>query len=176
MKPVDVAKILKIGGSTVRAWSKEFAPYLSPTAVGGNDRRRDFSLQDVQILGLVKQMTDHNTPRDEINAALRQLQAGDWRELPPLAGAHEQTDALSVMPAGDTALAFSVERRALAREINTLQENLREVKDELMQERTGRLQDLEAKSRQIAELERKLSRAETLIELYEQGRLKPKDS
>jgi DNA-binding transcriptional MerR regulator len=91
MKPVDVAHKLSIGGSTVRAWSREFAPFLSPTAVGGDNRRRDFSVQDVSILNVIKQMTDRNTPREEIIAALTNC-ADDWRELPTFSAHRRQRD------------------------------------------------------------------------------------
>src|SRR5688572_612731 len=119
MKPVEVAKLLSIGGSTVRAWSKEFAEYLSPTAVGGDERRRDFTPQDVQIMALIKEMSDHNTPRIEMATRLRALQADDWRQLPPL----EQVsgDGLALIPASAIQAAFNVERQALLREIGTLQ-------------------------------------------------------
>src|ERR1041384_4382493 len=118
MKPVDVSRQLNIGGSTVRAWSKEFAAYLSPTAVGGDDRRRDFTVRDVGVMRLIKSMSDRNVSRDEMNLELRRLQADDWRELPmPDVGTSES----ALMAGPDTSLAFNVERRALLREVATMQ-------------------------------------------------------
>ena len=171
MKPVNVAHLLNIGGSTVRAWSDEFREYLSPTAVGGDGRRRDFTVQDVQILGLIKERTDHNTPRHEINAELHTLQAADWRQLPPLANPAEQNDPSAMVPMATAQTAITIERQALLREIGTLQNNVRELKTELSTERG----DKEKLLREIADLNGQLQRALTLVELYEQGRLKPKE-
>lgn len=171
MKPVDVAHLLNIGGSTVRAWSDEFREYLSPTAVGGDGRRRDFTAQDVQVLGLVKELTDHNTPRHEINVELHRLQLDDWRQLPPLANPADQMDSAAMVPMATAQTAITVERQALLREIGTLQNNVRELKSELTTERS----DKEKLLREISDLNGQLQRALTLVELYEQGRLKPKD-
>lgn len=167
MKPVDVARQLSIGGSTVRAWSKEFAEYLSPTAVGGDDRRRDFTVRDLQIMALIKGMSDRNVSRDEMNLELRRLADNDWRDLPmPEAS---QGDMIA-MPSGDSmAVAFNVERRALLREIASWQEQARDLKAELVDERD----DKEALLREIAELTGKLERALNTVELYDSGRLKP---
>jgi DNA-binding transcriptional MerR regulator len=171
MKPVDVAHLLNIGGSTVRAWSDEFREYLSPTAVGGDGRRRDFTLQDVQILGVIKQRTDHNTPRHEINAELRLLQDGDWRQLPPLENPAENRDPSALVPMATAQTAITIERQALLREISTLQNNVRELKGELVDER----EDKEKLLRELADLNGQLQRALLQVELYEQGRLKPKE-
>lgn len=166
MKPVDVAHRLNIGGSTVRAWSKEFAPFLSPTAVGGDNRRRDFTLQDVSILNVIKQMTDRNTPRDEIFAELTRLQSDDWRELPPIMGASNEDHAITTAP---PSAVFQVERNALLREIATLQDATRELKSELAIER----RDKEALLRELADLNGRLHAALKTIELYDSGRLQP---
>lgn len=167
MKPVDVAHRLSIGGSTVRAWSKQFADFLSPTAVGGDNRRRDFSLQDVAVLNIVKQMTDRNAPREEIYAELHRLQDDDWRELPPIMGAPTEDNTLMASP--QSSALFQVERNALLREIATLQESARELKSELAHER----QDKEALLRELADLNGKLQAALTTIALYDSGRLQP---
>jgi DNA-binding transcriptional MerR regulator len=171
MKPVDVAKQLNIGGSTVRAWSKEFGEFLSATAAGGDNRRRDFNLQDVQILSLIKQRSDHNTPRDEITAELSRLQADDWRELPPLTASSEENNPSALVSMATAQTAITLERQALLREISTMQNTVRELKTELATER----EDKEKLLREISELNGKLQRALTLVELYEKGRLKPDD-
>lgn len=175
MKPVDVSRHLSIGGSTVRAWSKEFAPYLSPTAVGGDERRRDFTVRDVQIMALIKSMSDRNVSRDEMNLELRRLQADDWRELPMPDGAGMPDGANALMVGNESALAFNVERRALLREVATMQSNIDELKQELTIERTGRREDIERLMREIADAQAAQREAEAILKLYEAGRLKPKD-
>ncbi|MEO8393326.1 MAG: MerR family transcriptional regulator [Chloroflexota bacterium] len=174
MKPVDVSRQLGIGGSTVRAWSKEFAAYLSPTAVGGDDRRRDFTVRDVQVMALIKSMSDRNVSRDEMNLELRRLQADDWRELPMPEGTGT-TDTPSMLTVNnESALAFNVERRALLREVATMQSTVEELKHELTAERSGRRADIERLMREIAEAQAAQREAETVLKLYEDGRLKPK--
>lgn len=180
MKPVDVSRQLNIGGSTVRAWSKEFAAYLSLTAVGGDDRRRDFTVRDVQIMALIKSMSDRNVSRDEMNLELRRLQADDWRELPMPDGAGSSNGTSALMVASESALAFNVERRALLREVATTQARVELLEAKLDAEQVAKASLLReigevgsAKDAVIATLQADLREAQTLLKLYESGRLKP---
>lgn len=176
MKPHDVARWLQIGDSTVRAWSSEFGEYLSPTAVGGDNRRRDFTLQDRQILAVVKRYVDHNAPREEIHAELKRLQAGDWRELEAPTSAPDET-AITAAPGGDMALAFNVERRALLREVSTLQERVRDLENKLDERADRAAEKQEALLRELAAAQNAAREAETLLRLYRnRGRIDGDDN
>src|SRR5690349_9666884 len=85
MKPTQLAKLLNIDPATLRVWAgREFNEYLSPSAAGINGARRTFSETDARIMAWVAILKAQNTAPNEIRLTLKQAQADNWRDLPPL--------------------------------------------------------------------------------------------
>ena len=175
MKPHEVAELLGISVSAVRTWSlDEFRDYLSPTAQGGTNRRRDFTDQDVLIIAQIAAMTRRSLPREEIHAELRRLQANDWRELPPLSQQELNTASGLIVPSVSAQAALDVERRFLLREIASWQQRAEQLEKSMADERAKAGEKQEELLRELAELSSKLSEAQLLVKLYEEGRIKPR--
>lgn len=173
MKPIDVANRLKISDSTVRQWTRFYAAFLTASAVPDKGERRDYTLHDLQILALVKNRSDHSVRRDDITVELERLQADDWRGLPPLEDLTRRPEGSELVPVETAQAIVQVERVAMQREITQLSEQVRELRAELASERAGRLDDRERLLREVGEAEAAQREAETILKLYEQGRLKP---
>lgn len=163
MKPSQAASMLEIGASTIRAWSVEFGQYLSPTGAGGDKRFRDFTPRDLEILSLIKGMKFSGRSGAEVHSALKVLQANDWDNLPEIPDAPMNTGNFPTVPTVAADMVLDTERKALMREIGNLRERL----DELQ------ARD-DAKTEEIKDLIRRTAEAETLVRLYEEGRLQPK--
>ena len=162
----------------------EFKQYFSPTAQGGEGRHRDFTDTDTQIINYINDLKKRSVPIEEIHASLKQLQAEDWIDLPPLPQVASDTTPVPVMPREVAQTAIQSERRALMREIGTLQERVeklekqleteREAREALLKsEREGREEKLMTLLREINQLQASLSNAETELRLYREGRIKP---
>lgn len=172
MKPLDASKALNIGASTLRNWTaNDFRMFFSEGAQGGSGRARNLNEQDLRVLAFIDQQKKQSVSTDEIYEALRQMQANDWRNLPDLNDMPQGVASFPVVPAAAAEAALSAERKALMREIGFLQERVEELEDKLADERENSDRQL----RELSELNGKLQRALTLVELYEDGRLKPKE-
>jgi DNA-binding transcriptional MerR regulator len=161
MKPAQAAAFLELGTSTVRAWSLEFGSYLSSTGAGGEGRYRDFTEHDLRVLAFIKMLKYSGRAVPEVHAALKVLQQSDWRDLPALPAAQSSAQ-FPVVPAVAADMALDEQRRALLREIAILQERIEDLE-----------QRLDAKDERLLESERRRAELETLVKLYESGRLKP---
>jgi len=89
LRPAEVANRLNVSSSTLRAWSQEFGPWLSPSAQGrmldtGGHGQRRYIVDDVETLAAVKAMLESGASFDEIK---RRLQ-----EEPPAAPAEDATN------------------------------------------------------------------------------------
>ena len=181
MKPGDAALILSISRSTITKWTAgEYRGYLSPSAQGGTGKQRVINDQDLRILAMIKALKDSNTPPEEIHTALQQQQRTGWDGLPDMPTAPTDMANVPVVPTAAADAALSTERRALLREITTLQQRVEHLENKLDDERTERdkllreIGDLRAQvGQKDADLIRKLARAETLLELWQTGKLKP---
>ena len=131
MKPIEVARLLNLGDSTVRKWADEFKDFLSPTAVGGNGQWRDFSERDIRIMALLKQRTEHSVGRPKIIAELKQLRDNNWFELPNL---DKGDDGL---PPESPLLNLAIERKNLIQKVEFMETQVTELKAELDDERGG---------------------------------------
>jgi DNA-binding transcriptional MerR regulator len=183
MKPAEIAGTLEVSVATVRAWSGEFKQFLSPNAGGGDGRHRDFSDHDLRILYFVKLQKRSSAPASEIYEALRQMQATDWEGLPYV----PQTPTVSkvpMVPAAAADVALDTERRALLREIASLQERVDDLqrrldsKDEeiktIINSKDEQIRGVLAEnSEEIRALTKQLAEVETELKLYRSGRLKP---
>ena len=165
MKPSQAATILGMGASTICAWSMgEFKPYLSPTAQGGSGRNRDLTELDVRIIGYINRLKQQSVPLEEIHANVKRLQEEDWRDLPllPDVAGVSGVSNVAVVPKAAHDMALDAERKSLLREISFLHDRIKQLEAER-----------KADSATIIELNRELIRAETLLELWQTGKLKP---
>jgi DNA-binding transcriptional MerR regulator len=162
MKSNAIVTLLGIADSTLRKYAQAYSEYLSPTGnVGGAGRHRDYTEHDVRVLKLICDMKAQKIGNDDISVTLQSLQNGGWDRLPDL-----DDNAKALVPLPGALLAAQADRGILQREIELLREQLDALKVETKSA-------VAAKDDRITELERRLSRSETMLELYESGRLKP---
>jgi len=100
-------------------------------------------------------MRNADTSPEDIDVTLQSLKANNWERLPPL-----DATASSIVPSPGALVLAQKDRDVMQREIELLREQIAELKAE----RANR-----------DELLKRLHRAEMLVELYEQGRIKPKE-
>jgi DNA-binding transcriptional MerR regulator len=156
LKPMKISALvtaLNISESSVRNYATQYSEYLSPSGMGGGGKHRDFTDHDARVLKLVRDMKFQNIDADNIEITLRSLQQGGWERLPPLDG-----DMKALIPSPGAQIEAQAERAVLVREIELLREQIA---------------DLKAERADRDELVKKLAEAETMIKLYESGRLKP---
>ena len=179
MKPSDVATLLGIGRSTVTTWTMgEFKEYFTYGAQGGSGRPRNLTDLDVRILHHIDELKKSSIPADEIHASLRRMRSQDWQGLPDMPDAGTGTAVVPVMPtaAADAAVNTLLrENNEIRQRVKELEEKIdvlhRESKTDLAAERGERDKLL----RELGDVRAKLERAQAIIELYEEGRLKPKE-
>jgi DNA-binding transcriptional MerR regulator len=163
MKPSAVAAALGIAESTVRKYASEYAEFLSPGGAGGGHRHRDFAEHDVRVLKLICDMKTENTTSADIDVTLQSLKSNNWERLPAL---DETSQGLVTTPGA--LMVANTEKSVMQREIELLRERIESLKAEREAEQEAVRSDRDA-------LLQRLHRAETLLELYESGRLKPKE-
>lgn len=161
MKSSALVALLQIPESTIRKYARDFEQYLSPGAAGASGRHREYSDHDARVLKLIVDMKRSGTNLESIGASLAMLQANNWEQLPPL-----ETGAKSLILDTVGQIQAQADRSALQREIEVLRTQI----DHLEQLRK---EDLAAAQRDRDELLRRMHKAETLLELYQQGKLKP---
>jgi DNA-binding transcriptional MerR regulator len=147
MKSNELVKLLNIPESTLRKYAQDYAEYLSPSTA---NRHREYTEHDARVLKLIVDMKTERVKSQDIEVTLSSLKSGDWRQLPAL-----DEVSKSIIPTQANQVAALEEMSALKREV--------EVWRELYEKATS----------DRDELLKSLSEAETLVRLYEQGRLKP---
>jgi DNA-binding transcriptional MerR regulator len=171
MKPSEVARILEIAPTTVRAWSTEFSDMLSAGGAGGDGRFRDFTDDDLRILYFIQQEKRSSVPAAEIHESLRQMQARDFVGL-PYVPERPSVARVPMIPAAAAESALDAERRALLREVAFLNEHIDKLEQQLVAERA----DKEKLLRELGDMHGQLSEARTELKLFRSGRLKPDNS
>lgn len=171
MSPKDTAELTGVGRGTLNNWTLgEFRPYFSPSAQGGEGRNRDFTEHDLRLLVLLKSLTDSHTSREEIHATLQHMQANEWDGLPPMPTG-KNSAVVPVVPTAAADAALISERRVYVAQIELLNDQLQQAQQQAEQERARN----EPLLREIGELKAELARAQLMLELYESGRLKPRE-
>jgi DNA-binding transcriptional MerR regulator len=173
MKPGDVADLLGVGRSTVTAWTAgEWREYFSPNAQGGEGRARDLNETDIRILQFISDQKRSGRSSDEIHAALVQMRADGWGDLPPLPSGQNMA-RVPVVPSAAADAALSAHTGALLREIATLEKRIGDLSGQLADEQGARRADVERFMREMGELRGQLAAALNELELWRKGRLKP---
>ncbi len=155
MKSGALVAILNTPESTIRKYAADYAEFLSPTASAAGGRHRDYSDHDARVLKLVIDMKAAKQDGGSIDATLKALQDSSWERLPQL-----DEKSLAVIPTPAALLAAQTERAVMQKEIDMLREQVI---------------DLKAERADRDVLVKKLAEAETMLRLYEDGRLKPKE-
>lgn len=179
-KPKEVADEIKSKASTIRSWSNEFGEFLSNSARGGEGRHRSYDELDVLILNFIKVMVDEGYSRDDIFANLKVQQSRDWDNLPELPVTVTNMAEVPMVPSA----ASEAQITALRHEIELLNERIEDLQDrydEALDEAERRLTakdseyraTLEQRSDEIKSLLTAKTAAETELELWRSGRLRP---
>lgn len=71
-----IAKLFQVSDQTVKNWAREFAPYLSPTAQPGGNKRRTFTDDDLAVFALVHAQSSKGLNYEDAHAALKTGQRG----------------------------------------------------------------------------------------------------
>lgn len=150
MKSSALVELLHLPESTIRKYAVDYAEYLSPSAVGGGRRHRDYTDHDARVLKLVIDMKAAKQSAENIDVTLRSLQDGGWERLPTL-----DENTLALLPTPQAMITAQTERAVMQKEIDMLREQV------------------EKASADRDDLLRKLARAELRLELYASGELKP---
>lgn len=148
MKSNELVQLFGVSESTIRNYVREYAQYLSPSAVGGGGQHRSFTEQDAKVLSLIIDMRSQNQSADTIALQLSALQSNNWEQLPEIKSTQKEI-ALN-QPVADKAILSALQREA------DVYKGLYETE----RANNNALRDRAAK-------------AENLVELYESGRLKP---
>lgn len=158
MKSADVVKLLNLHDSTLRRYALHYGDYLSPAGAGGTGHHRDYTEQDVRILKLIRDMkNDREVKPGDIEATLSSLAASHWDRLPALSETNQ-----SIVPTQDNMIALRSDNDRLQGKIEGLEDEINRLYVALGQQRADR-----------DELLQRVQRAELMLELYQQGKLKP---
>lgn len=102
--------LYKVTAETIRSWTEEFSPYLSPTANPGKGRHRIFTEEDMQVFSYIHERKQQGAVFEQIHAELMNGSRGNIPALPP-----EEVQAL-VSDQQEKRLALQVENLQLVLE------------------------------------------------------------
>lgn len=104
-----VRLLYDISAETVRNWCDEFTEYLSPTAIPGKGKHRNFTEDDMRVFDLIAQMKGQGLTYEQIHASLNNGQRGNVPELP----AEEMHEIIVAEEQGKLTFEIEVVQRAL---------------------------------------------------------------
>ncbi|CAG1015066.1 hypothetical protein ANRL4_05389 [Anaerolineae bacterium] len=111
----EVAALYGVTIETARAWSEEFATYLSPTANPGHKKTRQFTVEDMTVFDLIATMKREGKVFEDIHTAL----AANQRGQPPALGSEDMR-----------AIILNESEKRLVLEIEFLRQTLTQVEAE----------------------------------------------
>ena len=131
-KPKQLADWIGIATSTLRMWTRsDFRHYLSPTAQGGQGKRRFYSERDARIVALIANLKAESVPADDIHVTLRRMQADNWHDLPPMPAAPPGQEPIRLVPESTAETAITTQRQAMMREIGIQQDTITHLTEDL---------------------------------------------
>lgn len=136
MRTKDVADWLNISTSTVKGWSRDFAEFLSDAAAGRAGQYRYFGPRDCEVMAFIAEQRQENKSLEEIRAALAELQAGDFAELPPI-DIQPTSAPVSMVPELASQTAIEQQRQRYDLIIAGKDERIGELQDDLNIERAA---------------------------------------
>lgn len=74
----ELARTYNVKPNTIRNWSSEFAPFLSPAANPPKGERRRFTDSDAAVIDLIAGMREDDYPYESIRAHLAAGERGQW--------------------------------------------------------------------------------------------------
>ncbi|MEO8393950.1 MAG: MerR family transcriptional regulator [Chloroflexota bacterium] len=178
MKTGECARLLGVDRRTIVLWidREELRNFFSPSAkqeTGGVQRL--LTDNDVAVLNTIRfARTNGNDDWSSIAAI---IEGGELqRDIPQNAG-YSDTRMVPEQQARDFAKTAGTlaERDQLSIEMQRMQARIDDLEQRLQSEQVGRRDDMERLLREIAEAQAAQREAETILKLYESGRLKPKE-
>lgn len=163
LKTKELADYLGVAPATIRLWSRndEYGVFLSDVATGGDGSVRSFNEVDARILAYIHILKQQGKRKDEVMETLKHDQSNDWKHLPLMPG-----EVVNSVPIDRAIDAVYVERSKLIIEIDALEQQLKEARDDIQQERS-RNDKLQSR---INELERDIGIAKGRLEVMQQER------
>ena len=164
--PSQVAEMTGVSLAAIRNYCERFPGYFSPGATPPKGQPREFTAEDVRLIGFIRTKTGEALSLDQVAQLIDagEMEEFDYWQPPPAPGREGEADPRPVAPAssstGSTALATAAQVQAL----QVLLEEYRR-REEAIQARAdqaaGAAQDRErALQDQIAALQRELGKAE----------------
>ncbi len=121
MKAGEIGKRLNINPNTARGWADQYARFMSD---GATARKRDFSEQDLLVLGTIQRLRAQGKPHFEIVAA---LDAGELIDhVPPLVPPEVEAARREI----DLVPAAAAEQNKLIERVKTLESALADAIEE----------------------------------------------
>jgi DNA-binding transcriptional MerR regulator len=157
--------LFSVAPETVRNWSEEFSRHLSVTANPGKGRHRNFTEDDMRVLGLISDLKNQGLMYEDIHAALDNGQRGEPPNFPPddlqaLVVTDQKQQSIIQLQQLELQIANLKQERdqAIALIQPTRDENIKlATKLEIAQERIDELSEqLEKAQRRIEELNREV--------------------
>lgn len=155
-KTRDLQIFFDVTGETIRAWSNEFSPYLSPTATPGENRHRIFSDEDMAVFALIASMKREGKIYADIHAALRAGQRGDLAEVISETNQIETTTAQLAL--------IQQQLLALREERDEASARAHELHDEVIKLKT-QLEFYQNQTDKLEKLQREIGKLEALLEI-----------
>lgn len=151
-----IQRLYDVSPQTVRNWTNEFAQYLSMSATPKAGQRRQYTLEDLTVFTLVKDMTDKGFTYEEIGVSLGN---GDRGEVPEGAQKSDDDDPLNNASPEEVARTL-----ALIRERDTALGRI----EELMKENRNKDDHIVSLNDQISQLNREIGRLEVRLEIEQE--------
>ena len=151
-----IQRLYDVSPQTVRNWTNEFAQHLSMSATPKTGQRRQYTLEDLTVFTLVKEMTDKGFTYEEIAVSLGN---GDRGDIPEGAKKGDDEDPLNNASPEEVARTL-----ALIRERDTALGRI----EELLKENTKKDEQLVDLNKQISELNREIGRLEVRLEMEQE--------
>ena len=158
----EVTTRLGISDQTLRQYCNRYGQFLSGHAAPVAGQTRHFTDTDVRVLTLIRNASGARNV-DVLQTVTAAVASGNLPEMPD-APASKGAGAVALQQARDTWL---IERAGLQREVEIVQGQVDKLEAQLAAERSARIEDLRA----LADLRAELARAQTLVDLYQAGRL-----
>jgi DNA-binding transcriptional MerR regulator len=180
MQVSQLADKLNTSSDTIRRWTKQYEPYLSPTATitqrgGAQNTPRTYTEQDAAVLMFVAEMREVGKSHEQINIRLTEYQAQNYETLPAVPNdwfnpvqAIPVNEAQRVATQTAQAIVLRAEYERAIEDRDIAQARVDELEARLEEARTSKQQDQE----RIHQLELELAEARAAVAAYTvQGRV-----
>lgn len=166
-----VQSLFNITGQTVRNWTNEFSDFLSDDAVGGENKHRVFTEDDLSVFALISELKAKRLNTDDIKATLA---TGNRGEIPDTTGIVPVDTALKITRLESQMLQYKYNYETALEEIDQLKLEKARLEGELKSLSTVREQLADEHEKRDS-LMREIGKLEARLE-FEQERRKEDDT